>query len=301
MKETLRATMSPQVGSILNPDQQAEIRSFEEDWTGITSPQQRRKLQNRLNQRIWRRRHAKKGKNGNKIGTASELDFARNGVQQNVCCTYGTPNGVNALVRFEAFARHQNRLGSPRTDMLLTLIKFNVFRALMDINTMLGFSLEWLREDSISPFYENTNNNTRSDCPVTLRPTLLQQTVEHHPWIDLMPLPTMRDNILRVNYFDDTPLCHDIVDNRQCMGDWSGLIVWGDPWNPYNWEITESFAKNWAWVLYGCWELFESTNIWRAKRGEPKLFPEDMCTPQRYENEVLTQPTFTTTTTTTNH
>lgn len=182
------------------------------------------------------------------------------------------------LIRFEAYARHQYQLGSPRTDMLLTLIKFNVFRALMDINGMLGFSLEWLREDAISPFYQSLHD-TKSGCPGNLEPTLLQQTVEHHPWIDLIPLPAMRDNILRADSFDDTPLCHDIVDNRQCLGDWSGLIVWGDPWDPHNWEASEDFVKKWAWVVHGCWELFGSTNKWRSKRGERKLFPDDLSSP----------------------
>ncbi|ODQ75957.1 hypothetical protein LIPSTDRAFT_91403, partial [Lipomyces starkeyi NRRL Y-11557] len=40
--------------------QQLEVRVPEEDWTGITDAAERRKLQNRLNQRIYRRRRAAK-------------------------------------------------------------------------------------------------------------------------------------------------------------------------------------------------------------------------------------------------
>jgi hypothetical protein len=116
----------------------------------------------------------------------------------------------------------------------------------MGNNHSLGFTLEWLKPDAISNFYQSeySGGPRTLDFPSHLRPTLLQQTVDHHPWIDLFPLPEMRDNILRAGEsYDDTWLCYDLVDNRQCLGEWSGLIVWGDPWNPYSWEISEEFAK----------------------------------------------------------
>ena len=33
--------------------QQSEVREPEDDWTGLNDPKERRKLQNRLNQRLW--------------------------------------------------------------------------------------------------------------------------------------------------------------------------------------------------------------------------------------------------------
>lgn len=33
--------------------QQIEVRDPEDDWTGLNDPKERRKLQNRLNQRLW--------------------------------------------------------------------------------------------------------------------------------------------------------------------------------------------------------------------------------------------------------
>jgi hypothetical protein len=35
--------------------QQAEVRAPEDDWTGLTNAAERRKLQNRLNQRLYRK------------------------------------------------------------------------------------------------------------------------------------------------------------------------------------------------------------------------------------------------------
>lgn len=196
-------------------------------------------------------------------------------------CNFGAANAVELLARFEDYASKEYLLGSPRTDLLLTLIKFNVLRALMENNSSLGFPLDWLETDSISPFYwlREASHAEMSKYPDGLKPTILQQTVEHHPWIDLFPFSQMRDNILQMgDAFDDIRLCHDLVEIHQCPGDWSGLIVWGDPWDPYSWEVSEQFLKKWSWVVQGCWKLFDSTN-WRTKRGERKLFSEGLCTP----------------------
>lgn len=87
----------------------------------------------------------------------------------------------------------------------------------------------------------------------------------------------MRDNILVGvgDDFDDTPLCQDLVEDQTSPGDSSGLIVWGDPWEPSNWEVSEEFVTKWSWVVRGCWELFKSTNQWRTTRGEEPLLFSD--------------------------
>lgn len=115
--------------------------------------------------------------------------------------------------QFEKWAYQDYMLGSPRVDQLLTLVQFNVFRALVSNTSAIGFTMEWLSADALSPF--NTRNPDLLDipCPASLRPTMLQRAVSHHPWIDLFPLPLMRNNILRAGEsFDDTDLCMDLVD-----------------------------------------------------------------------------------------
>jgi len=179
-------------------------------------------------------------------------------------------DSVQNLEEFERTALNLWAQGSPRTDLLLSLIKFNVFRALIGNTAVLGFSSsDWLNGEAISPFYQGLQPCKSADqVALSLQPSRLQMTVEHHPWIDLFPFPEMRDNILRIGSdYDDAPLCHDLVENHSCPGDSTGLIVWGDPWIPSNWEVSEDFAIKWGWVVYQCWELYRSTNQWRARRG----------------------------------
>jgi hypothetical protein len=185
-----------------------------------------------------------------------------------------------SLARFEDYIYSRYLEGSPRTDLLLTLIKFNVFRALMANDNTLGFVNQWLQCEAISPFFRSPSKTQAAvqTCPANLRPTNLQLTVEHHPWIDLLPDPRMRNNILLLgDDYDDGPLCHDVVDNRHGKQSES-LIVWGDPCNPDSWEIGEDFYKKWPSVVQGCHRLFKATNDWRVRRGERKLLPDILGT-----------------------
>jgi hypothetical protein len=170
--------------------------------------------------------------------------------------------------------------GSPTADHVLVLIKLNIFRALVNNAITLGFPVEMAMEDNaLSPFtaksrYENhltTHHQTFLKIPVTLRPTTIQCQIPHHPWIDLLPVPRMRDNlILAEDNYDGLELCEDLCGlfNQKSR---TGLIIWGEPWDPAGWEITPQFLRRWAWILKGCMELMTSTNYWREKRGEKPL------------------------------
>lgn len=141
---------------------------------------------------------------------------------------------------------------------------------------MAGGCLDNMDDDSISHFNTEAPRNKllEDNMPVSLRPTRVQKAIPHHPWLDFFPLPRMRDNMIQAgDEWDDEKLCIDI------MGFWnigsaenSGLIVWGEPWDINNWELTEAFLKKWAWIVRGCPELMISTNKWRSKRGEKPIF-----------------------------
>jgi hypothetical protein len=187
-----------------------------------------------------------------------------------------SPAGIQEmLIQYETLARRDYMLGSPRVDQLLTLIQFNVFRALVSNTFALRFTMEWLEEDAISPWSSGSSEPDNPSCPKSLRPTTLQRTISHHPWIDLFPIPTMRDNLLLAgDSYDETALCNDLVEFCDVPNEKTGLIVWGDPWDPSGWEVSEAFLAKWGSVIKGCDELVESTNYWRVKRGEKVLFFE---------------------------
>jgi hypothetical protein len=184
-----------------------------------------------------------------------------------------TPADTQELIsRFETWAHQNYLLGSPRVDLLLTLIQFNVFRALLSNTVSLGFDMSWLTEDAISPFCTITFDDSNPSLPESLRPTKLQRTVPHHPWIDLFPLPAMRDNLLLAGAdYDDTDICMDVVEIGGKPKEKAGLIIWAEPWDPYAWEASPEFLQKWAWVVKGCHTLMKSTNYWRIKRGEKRI------------------------------
>ena len=189
-----------------------------------------------------------------------------------VCIHSLAPKELREMMdQYEKSARRDYELGSPRVDQLLTLIQFNVFRALLNNTTTLGFTMAWLEYEAISPW--NTNfQRASSSCPPSLLPTPIQRTVPHHPWIDLWPIPQMRDNILLAgDAYDEDQLCKDLVDFCNVPHAQTGLVVWREAWDQYGWEASEAFVRNWGWILKGCTELIESTNYWRAKRGEKAL------------------------------
>ncbi|RDW67662.1 hypothetical protein BP6252_09058 [Coleophoma cylindrospora] len=267
--------------------QQTEVRGPEDDWTGVTSAAERRKLQNRLNQRLYRRRRGAKPKwptptpvhpaTINPGPTAAQKELLKkfrgliravttpdpkdsstpsshDSSQQpllgktNVTRTARpclasqvTPTELRQMTeKYEAMARQDFLLGSPRVDQLLTLIQFNVFRALLKNTVTMGWDFAWLEcEEPISPW-----NRTDADaqqpalCPASLRPTPVQRTIVHHPWIDLWPIPRMRDNLLLAGEtYDEDRLCNDLVEFCEIPNEQTGLIVWGEPWDPAGWEV----------------------------------------------------------------
>lgn len=190
------------------------------------------------------------------------------------------PHIARALLHQFAQSAYQSyMLGDPTSDHLLTLTKVNVFRACGHNLQLLGFSMDNMEDDAVSPFNtaaapEESSPVENDTIPLSLRPTKMQRAVPHHPWLDFFPLPKMRDNLIQAgDNWDDERLCHDIMGfwDTTSSGD-AGLLVWGEPWDIRNWEVTEAFLKKWQWVVRGCPELMNATNAWRAKRGEKLIF-----------------------------
>ncbi|KAJ5577461.1 Concanavalin A-like lectin/glucanase subgroup [Penicillium hispanicum] len=266
-----------------------------DDWAGTTDPAERRRRQNRINQRAHRRRQrmeAKKDTHPKSVVPAPSppslstalvrsTKQANTATGQPVKAEPGcTSPGFNQFLldKFAEAAFYSYMVRQPTADHLLTLARVNVFRAFGHNLQLVGGSLDNMHDDALSPFNTNTADGTLipkeyNELPLNLRPTKLQRTVAHHPWLDFFPLPKMRDNLIQAgDDWNDDQLCHDIMGFWDSTAADAGLLVWGEPWDVRNWEVTEPFLKKWQWVIRGCPELMNATNAWRAKRGEKLIF-----------------------------
>jgi hypothetical protein len=183
------------------------------------------------------------------------------------------PEAASMMAHFVKAAYARYYAGNPCLDHLMTLTKFNVLRAFIQNFTVLGLALQEMDDDILSPFNSalSGTSDTRPswNVPPSLSPTVVQIHVPHHPWLDCFPFPQVRDNIIRVaQLFNDCDLCTDIMDPAN--GD-VGMMVWGDPWVPQNWEVSELFVRKWSWVINGCPEIILASNFWRARRGLKRL------------------------------
>jgi hypothetical protein len=195
-------------------------------------------------------------------------------------CLLGRRETRDALTKLAQACYNRYKAGTLDTTDLSGVVRFNVFHAFALNARVLGFNDDWLTYEATSPF------NMAGDAiwrllperrPPRMEPTSLQLTVEHHPWIDFFPCPRLRDNLLKAvepghESVDEDALCHDVVDAGARGGIGSAaLLVWGNPWEPSGWEVTESFFTKWGWLLDGCTEMVEATNYWRQKRGLKSL------------------------------
>jgi hypothetical protein len=164
------------------------------------------------------------------------------------------------------------------SDHLITLLQYNVLRGCITNraiissqipNAMSSCSTEDLH---ILPFPSSPQY-----VPPSLLPTHLQQTMPHEDWVDIIPHPRWRDNILRaLGTFDEDDLWSDTIGGLfegfpDCEVHKRGLIVWDSPWDPRGWEVSEGFWRKWKWAFEGCEDSLETTNKWRRLRGEKPL------------------------------
>ncbi|ROT42960.1 hypothetical protein SODALDRAFT_327126 [Sodiomyces alkalinus F11] len=285
---------------------EVNIRHRGEDWAGITDPKERKKLQNRLNKRVSRQRKRRLAYDSASPGAvspgaASPDATSPDGVStiilprfdakasplDNLITTFSHCSEENVsqkrarLKRFAEQALTSYLTADPCADHHLKVIQLNIINGFTRNAAALGFNFDWLICDSISPFGrdgESSKSGTTAiapSVPTSLRPTNLQLTTKHHPWLDLFPLPKMRDNLLIAASVltpeDEQRLFEDVMESGGGKNEWAGLAVWGDPWEPQSWEISAPFLRNWKWLIRGCPEIIVSTNHWRSQRGEKPI------------------------------
>ncbi|UKZ81759.1 hypothetical protein TrVFT333_009532 [Trichoderma virens FT-333] len=150
-------------------------------------------------------------------------------------------------------------------------------------------------DDSPSPFYrpslEFADDATRDrtigmvqqmfkTLKPDLRPIAEQITVEHHPYIDILPFPTLRRNlIMHQNEIDEDEFLNDTLTGLVCWGgagttkrdpdSVTGHAVTGNLWDVRSWEAKVWFLKKYWWLLGGEeGELVRQSEWWRSVRGE---------------------------------
>ncbi|KAM0138006.1 hypothetical protein ACHAP3_003781 [Botrytis cinerea] len=291
MKSSMNETSCIEIPriEILPMKQRSQIQNLEEDWTGTSSTVMRRKLQNRLNQRASRQRRKVDSKRleaiTKVIETQGPIILDPTTPPPKTCMCINNID-VKRIIASRSFNSYITNTSVPTDSYLLTLLHFNIIRALSINVEILKLPVDRMDDDILSPF--NTSSSTQypqglpdlSNLPPALKPTSLQIEIKHHPEIDVFPFPRCRDLILsalsRGDEWNDIEFCRDIMYGLEGGGGRTGFIVWGDPWVPASWEVEETFAKKWKWLLEGCEELFISTNNWRVGRGEEKLVFEEL-------------------------
>jgi hypothetical protein len=197
---------------------------------------------------------------------------------------------------------------SPLADHLLHLVNYNAFRGLFYNKATLSQLTDHLVVTRSGTEKLNIMAGLKRvaivvaaspHLPLDLQPTALQSRQAHATWIDLLPCPRMRDNLItHHDEFNHWLLVNDVMgnlledimfnkygegtgpkrQNRPTAGKFDsptshrrGIIIWGEPHQMTSWEITPGFLDRWGWAVEGCDELMKATNQWRSLRGERPL------------------------------
>lgn len=127
----------------------------------------------------------------------------------------------------------------PTDHKLLTLMHFNLIRALCECVDVMGLTLDDMHlTDLPSPFVgsayqveyppqyaEYANSNFVEGLPESFMPTEIQRCVPHHPEADCLPFPKFRDNLIlahRNGTVEKGEFCMDVCYGVDEVGGWEG-------------------------------------------------------------------------------
>lgn len=174
-----------------------------------------------------------------------------------------------------------------------------VTAALYTLGMYVGITEEMICADkSLSPFFwssaESADDMVKANAICTvqsifktlkpdLRPSSEQITVNHHPYIDILPFPTLRKNLItHQEEIDEDGFFYDMLTGLVCWGgagigrkdrqDSTGYVSTGTPWDVRSWEARVWFLKKY-WTLLGGedGELVRQSEWWRNMRGDDTL------------------------------
>ncbi|KAJ1327032.1 DUF3425 domain-containing protein [Microdochium nivale] len=168
------------------------------------------------------------------------------------------------------------------SDHLIPLLQYNTLRAMltnMQLLRRLAGSAggPGCTADLLRLLLPPSSTTMATGIPPSLVPTQLQLSIPHSEWLDAIPHPRWRDNLLlSLGAFDEGELRSDTVGGLfQGLPHTEvrarGVIAWYPPWHVSGWELSEGFWRKWRWSFVGCEDALEATNRWRARRGEDPL------------------------------
>lgn len=229
------------------------------------------------------------------------LDIAQHCTTSVDCCC-SMPHSHVISRGPDAFNRGDFRiltLGSTGADPYANNLRLETIctlAAVAALTAYIGISQDILCEaESLSPFFRP--GAASADSPDTvrtvqrifktlkpdLRPSQEQITVPHHPYIDILPFPTLRKNLIRQRErIDEDAFCEDLLVGLVCWGGAgvgqkdreasTGYASTGTPWDARSWEARGWFVKKY-WDLLGGedGELVRQSEWWRGVRGEESL------------------------------
>jgi hypothetical protein len=80
--------------------------------------------------------------------------------------------------------------------------------------------------------------------PLPLHPTPLQMTTIHLPYIDCLPIPKLRYNLILLNgLVDEEEFCADLV------GTTSFVVLGRQSWDPEGWVLEREFKEKWRFLF----------------------------------------------------
>ncbi|TVY59675.1 hypothetical protein LSUE1_G007279 [Lachnellula suecica] len=334
--------------TILFANELQEARVRDDDWKGKSDPAERRKRQNRLHQRAWRRRKALQasaessgqpnGQNATvltvrrpgavgdflqplvkdlvsgcqRMPVIFDLPEARDALWDSLenldepqrLFTYfaalkaqrkseiistlslsSQPTNGSACLQALTRAGHivarntlsKNRFPLSADHQLFVLVQHNALRGSM-ANISLLHRLAGRPVNGWEDFCAEDLLLAPATAPPCLLPTALQKSTAHEAWIDIIPYPTLRDNILRnQDSIDADELCSDFLGGMYeglSEVQHRGMVLWGEPWDGAGWEISEGFARKWARLLRGCGDVIAASNEVEGGQGEVRLVVE---------------------------
>ncbi|KAH6895899.1 hypothetical protein B0T10DRAFT_479139 [Thelonectria olida] len=271
-----------------------------DEWRGITSAKERRKRQNRLHQRAYRKkRHLRALAQHNVVesDTNTAVEVVSSASSQQIVRAQDAPliwpmshpsqlpfflQVIKCMGRSQQVLEFLQRayfhwsLNHPVPGDLPALTRLNAFGALIRNASILQIPVECLETDDCSSPFITLRPDNALESPDHLCPTELQRTVAHHAWLDLFPFPGLRDNILhsiQSGQYDEDYLCDELCCDLMNLEAKStaSVVIWGDSWDARGWEFSADFFDKWEMLLQGCSEILQATNYWREKRKAMKL------------------------------